>query len=355
MFDAVANTSPTAGDGGVNATDPNFKIPHEWKLALGATYLTEDDYVIQADFMYTKKKDSAIVQDLSFSDSGADAPDGRPLYESNGRFDGNDMLLTNVTGSDGESKVLSLAISKEFDYGLDTSFAYAYTRATDVSPMTSSTAGSNFRNLAVSDLNNPGVATSNYEIRHRLTMNLSYTHEFIDGHDTRFTLFASANEGRPISYTFTSSSNMFNDANDFRSLIYVPTENDPNVVYGADFDQAAFNQFIDEEGLNRGGIAGRNSTYADWWSKVDIRVSQQLPAFYEGHKASAFIVIENFGNMLNDDWGVFRQGSFVGDDVISASINDQNQYVYESFNSSDQSINRGASLWEVRAGVSYKF
>lgn len=354
MFDAVANTSITTGDGGVNATDPDFKMPHEWKLALGGKYITEDDYIFSADLMYTKKKDSPILVDLSLSDSGADAPDGRPLYTSNGRFEGNDLMLTNVKGSDGDSKVVSFAVQKDYDFGLDASLAYAFTRSTDVSPMTSSTAGSNFNNVATSDLNNPGVYTSDYETRHRFTLSLSYKQEFIDGLDTRFSLFGSANEGKPISYTFNNA-RMFNDSNDYRSLIYVPLENDPLVVYGDDFDLAGFNKLIEDEGLTRGGIMDRNSSSADWWVKFDVRVEQELPAFYEGHKASAFLVVQNLGNLLNDDWGVFRQGSFVGDDVISATINDQNQYVYSDYNASEQGINRGASLWEVRMGVKYKF
>ncbi|GAA6183594.1 TonB-dependent receptor [Aliiglaciecola sp. NS0011-25] len=355
MYDAVANTSIETGDGGVNATDPDFKIPHEWKFAIGGTYITDNDYVFTADVMYTKKKDSPIVTDLSLTESGEVAPDGRPLYASNGRFEGYDLMLTNVDGSDGESKVVSLAVSKEFDFGLDASFAYAYTRSTDVSPMTSSTAGSNFGNLATSSLNNPGVFTSDYEVRHRFTLNLSYSQEFMDGYATKFSLFGTANEGAPISYTYSNSSSMFADSNDYRSLIYVPLENDDSVVYGDDFDLAAFNDFIASEGLSRGGIMGRNSVKADWWVKFDVRVEQELPAFYEDHKASAFVVIENLGNMLNDDWGIFREGSFPADDIITASINDQNQYVYEEYNASPQSINRGASLWEVRFGVKYKF
>ncbi|MFT6257888.1 MAG: outer membrane receptor for ferrienterochelin and colicin [Cellvibrionaceae bacterium] len=355
MYDAVANTSITTGDGGVNATDPNFKIPHEWKFAIGGTLITEDDYVLAADVMYTKKKDSPILQDLALTDSGADAPDGRPLYGSNGRFDGYDLMLTNVKGSDGDSKVLSFAVSKDYDFGLDASLAYAFTRSTDVSPMTSSTAGSNFNNVATSNVNNPGVFTSDYQTRHRITMSLSYKHEFFDGLNTRFSLLGTANEGKPISYTFSDSGDMFRDSNDYRSLIYVPNENDANVVYADGFDLAGFNKFIEDEGLTRGAIMDRNSSSADWWVKFDMRISQDLPSFYEDHKASAFLVVENLGNLLSDDWGVFRQGSFVGDDVISASINDQNQYVYEAYNASEQGVNRGASLWEVRVGVKYKF
>src|SRR5690606_12543616 len=111
----------------------------------------------------------------------------------------------------------------------------------------------------------------------------------------------------PYSYTFSNAGGMFADSNDYRSLIYVPEENDPNVVYGPDFDLDAFNDFIESEGLERGGITGRNSRAADWWVKFDARIEQELPGFMPGHKASAFLVIENLGNLINDDWGVMKQ------------------------------------------------
>ena len=59
--------------------------------------------------------------------------------------------------------------------------------------------------------------------------------------------------------------------------------------------------------------------------------------------------------MLNDDWGVLRQGSFVGEQIVNANINDAGQYVYESFNAPETSYVRGPSLWEVRVGVKYSF
>jgi outer membrane receptor for ferrienterochelin and colicin len=357
IYDRIADTTIGQGDGGVVALDPDFKTPSEWKYALGTTYITEDDYVVSADLMYNKKQDSAIYTDLSVKLSGDTAADGRPLYEvtTPRRFSGSDFLLTNVNGKDGSSTVLSLAVSKDYDNGIKMNAAYAYVDSTDVNPMNSAVAFSNFANVAVSDQNNPGVATSDYEIKHRFTFNLSYKAELIDGYDTRFSLFGQASEGKPFSYTYSNSSSMFEDANDFRSLIYVPEENDNRVVYGSNFDLAAFNEFIESEGLVRGQIAKRNSQSADWWVKFDARVEQQLPGFMDGHKASAFIVIENLGNLLNDDWGVMKQGSFVGDDVISATINDAGQYVYNSFFPTEQSTVNAPSLWEVRFGVKYKF
>ena len=369
LFDYVADY-PTDGSARfVVAMDPDFEIPTEWKYALGLTYLAPGDYLVQADILYTDKKDAATYIEPSRVEVGT-GPDGRPVYEGSN----NTFLLTNVKGDSGDATTLSLAVSKEYDFGLDVSVAYAYNDSTDVNPMTSSVAGSNYANFATSDPNNPGAATSNYNIPHRFTLRVGYKHEFIDGYATRFNVFASANEGRGMSYTFGDVPRLDDDGeieyvdvlDQFygdddtgggRHLLYVPTVDDAKVVYADGFDLEAFNAFIASEGLSRGKIAGRNATNGDWWTKVDVRISQELPAFAEGHRASAFFVIENLGNLLNDDWGVLKQGNFVSESVVGASINDDGQYVYEEFFGADQreSYSTAASLWEIRVGINYRF
>ena len=369
LFDYVEDYPTDGSSRFVVAMDPDFEIPTEWKYALGLTYLAPGDYLVQADILYTDKKDAATYIEPSREITGY-GPDGRPVYTGSN----NTFLLTNVKGDSGDATTLSLAVSKEYDFGLDVSVAYAYNDSTDVNPMTSSVAGSNYANFATSDPNNPGTATSNYNIPHRFTLRVGYKHEFIDGYATRFNVFASANEGRGMSYTFGDVQRLDDDGeieyvdvlDQFygdddtgggRQLLYVPAVDDPNVVYGPDFDLDAFNAFISSEGLGRGKIASRNGTNGDWWTKVDVRISQELPAFAEGHRASAFFVIENLGNLLNDDWGVLKQGNFVSESVVGASINDDGQYVYEEFFGADQrdSYSTAASLWEVRVGVSYRF
>ncbi|XOV80816.1 MAG: carboxypeptidase regulatory-like domain-containing protein [Aestuariibacter sp.] len=357
LFDAVANGQGRLG--GLNFQDPGFEIPSEWKYALGATYTFENDYVLMADILFSDKQDAAIIRDVSRIQVGNTLADGRPVYDSrNGRSQ--DFMLTNVQGNSGDSTSVSLALSKTHDFGLDWSLAYAYTDATEVSPMTSSVAFSNYISPAVSDPENPGVATSNYEIPHRFTLRVSYTHEFFDGYETRFSVFGTANEGRPYSYTFDGDlSGGFGSSVGFidHNLLYVPDENDANVVYGPDFDLNAFNAFIESEGLTRGQILGRNSLNSDWFTKFDVRISQELPGFAEGHKSSAFIVIENFGNLLNDDWGIMKEASFPrAQQTVRGSINDSGQYVYERFfNPAGVTTVADASLWEVRVGVKYKF
>lgn len=355
LFDAVQNA--TDGDGQVNATDPNFDVPREWKFSLGLTYITEEDYVITADLLYADKQEAATVTDLALRDSGQDFPDGRPVQEQrfSNRRGGNDFMLTNVAFDSGSSTVASIGVDKEYDNGINVTASYAFTDATDVNPMTSAVAFSNYIGVAVSDPLDPSLATTNYETRHRFTLQLSYEAEFIDGYSTRFNLFGTSSSGDPYSLTYNNA-RLFNDANSFRSLIYIPLENDPNVVWDDPSDEAAFNQFVEDNGLTRGEITKRNEFKAAWWTKFDLRIQQDLPGFTEDHSASAFMIIKNIGNLLNDDWGTLKQVNFNTQSIISTNLNDDGQYVYSNFNAPNNgAASRDPSLWEVRIGVKYNF
>lgn len=355
LFDQVADAE--TGTGGINLLDPDFEIPSVWKYALGGSYQFESGYLVSADLLYSDNKDAAIIRDISREQVGT-AIDGRPIYGSvNGRRQ--DFMLTNVDGDSGDSTVVSLGLSKSFDFGLDLALGYAFTDAEDVNPMTSSVAFSNYSNIAVSDPENPGTSTSNYVIPHRFTLKLDYAREFFGGYETRFTLFGSANEGRPYTYAFDDGFK-FGDSVGFisRSLLYVPEgENDPNVVFADGFDTDAFFSFVDSEGLDRGGIAKRNELSSDWWTKFDLRINQELPGFRQQDRANAYFIVENLGNLLNDDWGVLEEGGFPRfQPAVSATLNEQGQYVFQEFlDPAGQTRVANASFWQMRLGIRYQF
>ena len=378
LFDAVAFGT---ADSGVNILDPEFEIPEALKVALGGTVYFDlpgrwgTDYRFDADFLYSKSDNSAIVVDAALEQVGV-APDGRPVYRGIDRSDpdcvnplssdcsgrSQDFMLTNVKGSDAEQTVFSFALSKNYDdLGLNWSLGYAYTDADEVSPMTSSVAFSNFANIAVSDPNNPGIATSAYEISDRFTLRVNYEHAFFGDYLTRLTVFGSANQGRPFTTTFTNGFS-FGDSIGFfdRQLLYVPTgPSDPLVVFGEDFNQQAFFDFVERSGLDRyaGDIVPRNAFKSDWWTKFDVRIEQEIPGFRSEDRASAFLVIENFGNLINDDWGVLKEAGFpYYQSGVDASVNGDGQYVFnEFFEPAGQGRVTDASLWEVRLGVKYRF
>jgi hypothetical protein len=248
---------------------------------------------------------------------------------------------------------------------------YAYTESEDVNPMTSSTAGSNYFNVAVADSNNLGLATSNYEIPHRFVLKLAFERAFFGEYDTRFTLYGSRNQGRPFSYTFDSQEmfvrGSFANPDDDRSLLYMPAgTSDSLVVYDPGFDQAAFFAYAAANGIPECGcILPRNGFNSAWWTKFDLKISQDLPGFGSEHRVQAYFIVENFGNLLNDDWGVLYEQRFPrAANIVAASFLDtagtpndysDDQYLFEEFFSLSQSRATSTSLWSARLGVTYRF
>lgn len=383
LFDGVANG---AADSTVNAIDPNFETPSEWKFAIGATYdfdmpfvQFEDQTRLLVDVLYSQSRDGVLVRDIALEQVGAAAADGRPVYRRIDRSDpdcvanpgtiaapnpactyrgfNNDLLLTNSEG--GRQFVFSAVLSQEFANDIDLDLGYAYTDSTDVNPMTSSVAFSNWVNIATSDINNPGEATSNYEIPHRFTMRLSWQRAFFGEYMTRATLFGQAFQARPYSWSFggNTNSNMFGDNQEYVHLLYVPLANDPNVTYGPNFDQAAFNAFIDQYGLSRGQIVERNGEEGSWSNKFDLRLEQEFRGILPGHTSSAFLVVENIGNLINEDWGIISQAGFpqrIG--VVDASLDANGRYTYTDFFApTPERVVGDVSFWTVRMGLRYEF
>ena len=366
-------SSLSGGDGAVNALDKNFDVPSIWKYNLGTQHTLDNGVLLGLDIIYSKYKDSAKTIALNAVGAGT-APDGRPIYTDFDKLDADcatggdisrcgrsttDYFLTNGE-ENGDATVISTFATKRWDMGIKATVSYAFQNINDGSPMNSSTASSNYGNLSVVDLAEPGIATSNYETKHRFTLNLGYTTQIFDGLDTRFNIFAQRQKGRAYSYTFDGDPG-FGDERSFedRNLLYIPLENDPIVNYSSPEVQAEINNFIEEAGLegSRGTILDRNSENSDWWSRVDLRVSQELPGFMDGHRGEVYFAIRNLGNLLNDDWGVLRQVAFeYNQPVIDAKINDDGTYTYTNFDGvRDQSVFSGSSAWSMRVGFKYKF
>jgi hypothetical protein len=353
MVDAVlAVTEADANDSNLVLVDPNYKQPSEWKFALGATWdMPWQDIELQVDYLHTRGKNMAYYEDVSQGQVGTTII-GTPIFDyvTNGE---DNYMLTNAAGSP-ESNVFSFVATKEFEWGLSAMLGYAYTDAEDISPMTSSTAGSNFDNLALSTLLDPAAATSNYVVPHRFTARLDWEHFFFGDNSTRVTLFGYFNEGQPQSYAM-SGSDLEGDGFFGRHLLYVPTgATDPNVVFDPGFDQTAFFNWVADKGLSP-GLQARNAQHADWSTRFDLRIHQEitLPADLT---ARLYFKVYNFGNMLNDDWGKITDAVFFTPQVVNSSVDAQGRFVFEDFN--DRSIERtiiNSSLWEARIGIDIKF
>jgi len=363
----VLAAAVAAGDGSnfeINVLDPDFEIPSEWKVALGATYFFNmpslgGEYQFNADLLYSYGENPAAIRRGDLEQVGTGVA-GLPIFDSVRQPS---FFLTNGD-SNPESFNIGLSLSKSHDFGLDWTVGYAYSDAEDEQPMTSSVAFSNYNNRGYVNPQVSEVATSNYNIEHRFTALATYEVEFVRDWVTRLSVFLSANEGRPYSFTFESNSllgfNPFQGSDS--SLLYVPTgPDDPNVVFAPGFDTNAFFNFVNANGLDEfaGGYAERNAFTGDWWTKVDLKFEQEVPSFWPGHHFTGFVIVDNFTNLLNDDWGILNEASFprVNGVVDASLINDGQQIEFQEFNEDLVIEPRvgSASLWSIRLGVRYEF
>lgn len=383
--------SLTAGDGNVNALDPDFKIPQSWKFNTGMSYRFAfiDDLNFDFNYTYTKVRYGVMWKDLRRNHTGlagasgnntptAVGPDGRDLYDTNGSDDspddfdpsrGYDLLLTNTDKGFGHNAQFSL--SKSWTSGFHVTGSYAWQKVMDVNPGTSSTATSNYSKLAIGkDPNDPELATSNYQRTHRFLLATSYENTLFGNLLSSVSLFFERRSGQPYSFTFGGDRDKYDNrlaglfgeseqfADEDRMLFYVPKGDGSDVVLDG-IDEGAFNNYLRKYGLDkhRGEISPRNGFEGSWVDRVDLRLAQDLPA-PDAHRAKLTFDIINLPNLLNKRWGQVKQPGFpYMHKIVDVDYDpEQGKYVYSNFNGDNpESVRLDQSIWQAQMALHYYF
>lgn len=375
----------TSGNGNVDALDPDFKIPSAWKTSVGGDWSFYSGGMLHLTYTFTKVAQGVMWSDLRRDLASipnntpvGETVDGRPLYDT-ANFNtrrGYDMLLTNADG--GHGHVATLAVEKAFKFGLFVSGTYAFQRVFEISPANSSRSVSNYGLAAVTDPERPELAVSNYERAHRFTLGLQFSRAWIGelvegkwwkGMKTSIGVFAEARSGQPYSWTFGDSSfgqttgKIFGEEATFasrnRQLFYVPKGDGSDVILNS-IDEAEFNQFLKETGLDkyRGKIVPRNAFRGPWFKKIDMRFAQDLPNPFTGHRARFMVDIENVGNLISNSFGRSRGVGFpYATPAVDVGIDTPTgKYVYSNLRRpAPYFTDVLASVWRIGLGLSYDF
>lgn len=377
VLDALASEAP---DGSVNALRPDFEIPTTLKFSLGAAYYADlpligDGWLLSADILFNKLENASYWYDQRCENPVDRSPDGRGVYDCS---EGPEAIVIGST-DDGKSRLIAVSATNDWDtdFGQFDLFA-SYTNADveDVGYGTSSTATSNYSDFAAYDRQRPTSGISNYQTEHLFKMRFNWNKELIDGYQTRVSVFATHRTGQPYSYTFNENNACVLDVgggrcaresrnDDAGHLLYVPSGlNDPLFAptsFGGDLAaQQDFIDYINESELAQyaGSIAPRNGDNSAWSTIFDVRFQQELPAFHQDHSLTLFLDIENFGNLINSDWGRVERTRYEYErDVVSAAIVN-GQYEYFNLNSKRSIENLeilSQSVWQVQFGLKYEF
>lgn len=375
-----------------NAIDPNLELPSQWRLAGSVDYDADlgplgDDWQFGADVIWSRVKSALTWTDLRsvLNTVQGTLPDGRPRYQQltpGAANSAQDLLLTNTDR--GYSWNIIGRFDKYWSNGFSVSGAYTWQRVRDVSPATSSTAGSSFGQAAALDPNQSAYGISNYQRDSALRLNVGYQDELFGDNMSRIDLFFNSVSGQRFSYVFQDStanrSAVFGTTGqNNRYLLYVPNVSginaDPNVQYidtvaGGRVTQTAQQAFeamqalVEGSALNgyQGQVAPKNIGKSPRFNKMDIRISQEIP-FVFGGKIQVFADVENFLNLINKDWNSLRQVAFpylatvanVGCAGGASANTPCTKYTYGNVRDASLTQYNNFSLWQVRIGVRLSF
>ena len=358
---AISQVLNEAGDTGgyTNMMDKDFGIPSITKMSIGLVADLDSGYTIRANFVHMEEEDPVGAYIGGCDPKGNALADNRPLYGGCSYVG----YLTTFKNIKPETNVLGVSVEKSFDNGIDLYLGYAHTDREMAHMMTSSIIFSSAVRMPIFDHLTPVNSPSHYEVEHSFDYAVTWTGNVFGDLETTIGINGFRQSGNPYSYTYRGDMSGYRTDGENIEILYIPKVNDPNVLYGDDFDAAAFDQFLTDSGLSayRGSVVPRNSFNGPWEGTFDLRIAQEIPSGSIAGKAIIYFDIKNVLNFLNSDWGGFENyngnGTTNTRGIVEAAVDDQGRYVYNKFKVSDQNpIQKiDKSVWQIKVGVKYQF
>ena len=388
---ALTGTPPAAN---VDFLSPGLKQPSVWKANLAFdTELPElpvvGKLVAGAEWLHTKTESGIYYQHLNLGAPTRTGTDGRQLFytaqtysaacwNTNGSFNttgacagGRNRALSNASFNNvllatetslGGGDAITLSISRPATAGFGWGVAYTRTSAKEVSPLTSSVSNSNWNGRNIFNPNEEVLQNSNYLTKDRVSANMSWARAFVPGHRTAFGVFYEGRKGKPYSWTYLNDLN--GDGISGNDLMYIPSApGSGEVVFkGGAAEETRFWEIVDANPAlagAKGGVVGRNNSFAPWVNNFDVRLSHEMPGFNKKHKATFALDILNFGNLLNKKWGRIDEIGFPSNRsfVNFQGLDANGKYIY-SLGSTEDLITRqtsGESQWAAQITLRYEF
>ena len=361
------------GSAEINLTDPDFKSPTVWRTNLAVDRQVMPGVIATGELLYSNVVNGVQWQELNRTPfvERTDTVDGRGQSRDDVSGDYQSVILLTNT-DEGYSFNATGQVQKQLGQGvlpgLGASLSYTYGQVKDINSVTSSQARSNVRDLTIGlDVNNPPLATSNFEVAHRVLATLSYRAEYARRFGTTVSFIYDGQAGRPYSFVYDRGGDPNDDGFDRADLIYVPADANDVVVLAENEDgdlvesveaNQAFQDFIDaNEALSsqRGQIFERNSTRAPWLNFFDARVAQSIQTL-TGQDVEITLDIQNLFDLLGTSLGEVKT---VGDRfalVEFEGYDDQGRQVIQFSDPGEiADVSDFASRWRMQLGLRYNF
>ena len=312
-----------SGSQTINLFDKNFKFAQSLRFNLGFDFnLLGIDWTAEA--IYSKTLNDVYYQNIAYEETGKTfsqmpygyAWDNRPMYErkTKGTPYSDIYLLKNT--SKGYTYSLSIKGEKRFDFGLDLTASYTFTKSKSISSVTSSVAASNWNNTHTYRFSNsPELGNSAFNIPHIIKASAFYHLDW--GRNKLLTttvgIIYEGRSGSPYSILYRNDINGDNGRGN--DLMFIPTDEQidqmqfmPTKDFTADQQRANFKQWLANTPYLRDHRGEYYKRYADnlqFENHFDLHVAQKVNIrvgkYVHGLELSMDIM--NVANLLNKNWG----------------------------------------------------
>jgi hypothetical protein len=370
-----------AGKSQADLIDNHFVMPQVWRTSLALDVTDHRGIKYSFEGVYTQVIKDVKFQQINIQDNPsyyvydtATLFKKQPIFPSGGVNPAYANAYEMSNTSLGYRYSLTGKVSKRFDKGWDLMVAYTYGQSKDIANGVRNSMESNFQlNQALSP-NDPHLANSNFDIRHRIISNIAYHINWSRDLASTFSVFFSSQSGSPYTYGFVNYT--IQNTPQQVSLAYIPNSGEAvnffqtitkdGAVVTAQQQADQFNDFIDHDkylSSRRGRFTQRNAAHTPWNTQMDFHFAQDF-GFDRHRQVITFTVdIMNVTNLLSKSWGVlyfspntYNSTASIGLVPYIPAQSSQGYPVYQYQNpGKPYSVDFMNSRYQIQLGARYSF
>ena len=355
----------------------NFKMPQVWRSSLAADVKLFRGYKMTLEGIFTKTIYDVMFQQINLKDSvtynSYDRQHQQPIYLGSGNGQrinpnfSNAYMLSNT--NQGYRYSLTAQLTKSYKFGLNVMAAYTYGKSFDITNGIRNSMESNWQLNPALNPNSPGLAYSNFDIRHRIVSSVMYKKEWNKKLTSYVSFIFTSQSGSPYTWGYVNAT--IQNTPQQVSLAYIPNKGAEELEYfnGNAAMAAKFDNFVDNDkylSSRRGNFTERNGARTPWNNQLDCRLMQDVN-FYAGAKEKKHTLqftfdIINLTNLLNPNWGLsyfvpntFNSMSSLGLANANKTVNGHQTYTFTQPTTNPYSVDQFASRFQCQVGARYMF
>ena len=196
--------------------------------------------------------------------------------------------------------------------------------------------------------NDPQLAYSNFDIRHRIISQITKSFK-----TTQLSMVLNSQSGTPFTWGLINTN--LQSTPQAAGLVYIFNDNEVSKYITNPAQAKAFTDFVNSDeylSSRKGNFTERNGGRTPWSTTIDAKIVQNV-----GKSFQLTADIFNLTNLLNNNWGemYFISNSFNSTSSVGLSKGNGETFSFTKPTQKPYSVDQINSKWQIQLGVRYNF